>query len=82
MSTVRVRLLRSIILNREHAEEGSVHEVPRSLAQDLIGVGSAERHLEEGEEPEVATAVNRIEHATHGDPVTKRISGPAPKAKK
>ena len=33
----RVKLTRSIILNQEHAGAGSVHEVPRALAQRLIG---------------------------------------------
>jgi hypothetical protein len=78
-ATKRVRLTRSIILNREHAEEGSIHDVPRALAFDLIGAGSAVLHLEDGEVPEPSTGVNRMEAPINADPVTKRISGPRPK---
>ncbi|MCU1316969.1 MAG: hypothetical protein JWN63_2291 [Candidatus Acidoferrum typicum] len=40
---LRVRLTRSIFLGGEHAEEGSIHDLPRRLADDLIAQGSAER---------------------------------------
>jgi hypothetical protein len=80
--TKKIRLTRSIVLAGEIEEEGSVHEVPRPLAHRLIGEGSAEHHLEEGEEPEKApTSVNRMEHAGERDPKTKRISGPPAKVK-
>jgi hypothetical protein len=81
--TRRVRLLRSILLGSEHAEEDSVHEVSRALAHRLIGEGSA---VAEGEpepgDPGNATTVNRMEHPTNRDPAPRRISGPAPKVRK
>ena len=73
----RVKLTRSIILNREHAEAGSVHEVPRPLAQRLIGEGSAE--LAAGETPETNTAVNRMEAPGDRDPQTKQVAPATPK---
>ncbi len=80
--TKKIRLTRSIILAGQHAEEGSVHEVGSSLAHRLIGEGSAEHHLEEGDEPETGpTTVNRMEHPGHGDPPPRRIFGPKPKGK-
>lgn len=39
----RIRLLRSIFLGGEHAEAGSVHDVPNDLADDLIAQYSAVR---------------------------------------
>jgi hypothetical protein len=41
INTKRIRLTRSIFLGGEHAEEGSVHEVAKPLADDLILQGSA-----------------------------------------
>lgn len=82
-ATKRIELTRSIILNREHAEGGSIHDVPRPLANRLIGEGSAVHHIEEGEEPEAApTAVNRMEHPGNADPETKRVRPAPPKVKK
>jgi hypothetical protein len=81
--TRRIRLLRSILLGAEHAEEGSVHEVSRALAHRLIGEESAV--AEDGGEPgdpNRATTVNRMEHATNREPEPRRISGPATKVKK
>jgi len=79
----RVRLTRSLLLNGEHAEAGSIHEVSRAVAQLLIGAGSAEAHLEEGEEPEAApTTVNRMEHVSERDPRTKQVAPAPPKVKK
>jgi hypothetical protein len=76
----RLRLTRSIILNQEHAEEGSIHDVPRALAQRLIGEGSAEAHLEEGEEPEAApTSVNRMAAPDHPDLQSKQVAPARPK---
>jgi hypothetical protein len=41
LRTKRIRLTRSIFLNGEHAEAGSVHDMSRALADDLIAQGSA-----------------------------------------
>jgi hypothetical protein len=38
---MRIRLTRSIFLDGEHAEEGSIHEIAKPLARDLILQGSA-----------------------------------------
>jgi hypothetical protein len=74
----RIRLTREIILGGKHVEEGSIHEVSRALAHRLVGEGSAEHHVEEGEEPETGpTTVNRMEHPGHADPPPRKIS-PAP----
>jgi hypothetical protein len=79
----RLMLTRSIVLAGEHAEEGSVHDVPRALAHRLIGEGSAVHHLEEGEEPEPApTTVNRMEQPGNADPPPQRVSGPPARVKK
>lgn len=81
-TTRRVELTRSIILNRTHAEAGSIHEVSRALAQRLIGEGSAIEHLQEGEQPEAApTAVNRMEQPTSRDPESKQVAPAPPKVK-
>jgi hypothetical protein len=82
-ATKQIELTRSIILNREHAEAGSIHEVPRALAHRLIGEGSAIHHLEEGEESEGApTSVNRMERPVNADPQRKQIAPAPPKVKK
>jgi hypothetical protein len=82
-ATKQIELTRSIILNRKHAEAGSVHEVPRALAHRLIGEGSAVHHLEDGEEPETApTSVNRMEQPESRDPQTKQVAPAPPKVKK
>jgi hypothetical protein len=81
-NTKRIKLTRSIILGGEVHEAGSVHEVGRPLAHRLIGEGSAEHHLEEGEEPETGPAtVNRMEHPGNADPPPRRIGGPRAKVK-
>jgi hypothetical protein len=78
----RLRLTRSIILAGEHAEEGSIHDVPHALAHRLVGEGSAEHHLEEGEEQEAGpTSVNRIVQPTNREPESRRVSGPPAKVK-
>jgi hypothetical protein len=41
INTKRIRLTRSILLGGEHAQEGSVHEVAKQTADDLIVAGSA-----------------------------------------
>jgi hypothetical protein len=81
-ATKRVELTRAIILDRQHAEAGSVHDVPRALANRLIGEGSAIQHLEEGQEPETApTTVNRMEQSTNRDPESKQVAPAPPKVK-
>jgi hypothetical protein len=79
----RIRLTRSIILDGEHADEGSIHDVAKPLAHRLIGEGSAVHHLEEGEAPEQApTSVNRMETPTNRDPASKQVRPAQPKTKK
>jgi hypothetical protein len=76
----RLRITRSIFLNREHAEAGSIHDVPNALAQRLIGEGSAEPHFEEGEEMDSApTTVNRMAVPENRDPQTKQVAPAPPK---
>jgi hypothetical protein len=75
--TKKLRLTRSIILNKQHAEKGSVHEVPAALAQRLVGEGSAE-HVDP-QDPE--TSVNRMESPSNRDPETKQVAGAPPKVK-
>lgn len=73
----KIRLTRHIILDGEHAEKDGVFIVARSLAQRLIGEGSAVEHVEEGEEPEAAaTTVGSIEQSTGVDPQAQRVSRP------
>jgi len=80
--TKKIKLLRSIVLAGEDAEEGEVHEVQRGLANRLIGEGSAVLHLEEGDEPETGpTIVDRMERPENREPAPRRISGPRPKEK-
>jgi hypothetical protein len=83
METKKIRLVRDIILAGEHAEEGSVHEVSRGLAHNLIGEGSAVLHLEEGEEAEAGpTSVNRMESPGNRDPKPRQIKPAPAKVKK
>jgi hypothetical protein len=74
----RVRLTRSIILNKEHADAGSEHEVPNALAQRLVGKGSAE-HVDP---QDAATSVNRMAAPDNADPVTKQVAPAAAKVHK
>jgi hypothetical protein len=71
--TKKLRLTRALILNKQHADAGSVHEVPNALAARLVGSGSAE-HVDP---QDAATAVNRMESPSNRDPETKQVS-PAP----
>ena len=81
LDTLKVKLVRSIILDGEHAEEGTVHEVPRPLAHKLVGEGSAVHH----ENPEfpptpeqtAATTTNRMLPADSRDPATGPARKPA-----
>jgi hypothetical protein len=69
----RVKLVRSIVLSGEHAEAGSVHDVPVALAQRLVGEGSAE-HVQSQDAPKSVTGVT----PPSADQTTTRISdGPA-----
>jgi hypothetical protein len=77
-STRRIQLVRSIILNGEHADEGEVHEVHRALAHHLIGEGSAVPDGDDESDPGKATAVNRMQEARNRDPRTDRASGAKP----
>lgn len=73
----RLRLTRSIVLNGDHAEIGSEHEVPNSLAARLVGAGSAE-HVDGEDAP---TTVNRMAAPANADPQTKQVQGAPPKVK-
>ena len=90
--TRKIKLLRDIQLKDEngvvqHAEAGSIHEVPVAFAAHRIGEGSAEPYVEDGEAPEAGpTTVDRMQIADNADPVSRRISPPvkpavAPKKK-
>lgn len=77
--TAKVRLTRSIVVDGEHAEKGSVHDLPAHIAQARVGEGSAE-FVEEADRP---TTVNRIASPSNADPDTSKASeGPAPKVVK
>lgn len=73
----RVKLTRSIILGGKHADADSTHDVPAPLAHRLVGEGSAEHVTKDGEKPEVATSVNRMQTADNADPKTEEVA-PAP----
>ena len=80
----RIKITKSIVVAGEFAEVGDIFEVPRPLAQMLIGSMCAEEYLEPGEKssaPEVLTTVSTVQT---GDPVPKRIGNvskvPKPKA--
>jgi|GEM_PF-3341410 len=77
-STRTVRLTRSIILAGEHTEEGSEHEVSRSLGHRLVGEGSAVFTDDE----ETSTAVNRMESPQSRDPESKQVAPAPAKVKK
>jgi len=38
---MNIQLTRSIILNTQHAAAGTTHDLPDTLAQDLINAGAA-----------------------------------------
>lgn len=76
-ATRTLQLTRSIILDGEHAEEGTEHEVARALASRLVGEGSAVYTDDE----EAPASVNRMESPTNADPKSKQISGPKAKVK-
>lgn len=66
LGTKKVRLLRSVRLNGEHAEQGSVHDLPLEEADWLIAQGSAEPL------GVVARLLDRMMTPTHGDPRSPR----------
>jgi hypothetical protein len=93
-TTKKVKITSPIIVDGEHAEVGDVREVPIHTAHELIGAGTAEEHLEEGQErserPTTVTTTGegtQVQHrdpttGQHGDPAThKRESEPAHKKK-
>jgi hypothetical protein len=78
----RVRLIRSIVMNGDHAEAGEVHDVPNALAHRLIGEGSAAHHLMPGQKsPAGPTSVNRMDSPSNRDPESRRVAPAPPKVK-
>lgn len=75
--TKRLKLTRSIILNKQHAEKGTVHDVPNALANRLVGEGSAE-HVDP---QDAATSVTGEQSASNSDTATKQVHPAASKAK-
>lgn len=75
--TKRLKLTRSIILNKQHAEKGSIHEVPVALAHRLVGEGSAE-HVDP---QDAATSVTGEQGASNSDTATKQVHPGSSKAK-
>jgi hypothetical protein len=80
--TLRVKLVRSIILDGEHAEEGTVHEVPRPMAHRLVGEGSAVHHenpdFPPTPEQTAVTTTNRMLPADTRDPATGTVTRTRP----
>ena len=67
--TKKIRIVRPVLIDGEHAPEGSVHSVSRRVAFDIIGSGCAVEHLEKGEQPEPAPTIARfVEDVVHSDP--------------
>ena len=69
----KIKITKSIVVGGEIGEEGDIFEVPRPLAQMLIGSQCAEEYLEPGEKsskPEYLTTVATVQS---GDPAPKRI---------
>jgi hypothetical protein len=79
--TLRVRLVRSIILDGDHQDEGKVVEVPRPLAHRLVGEGSAVHHenpdFPPTPEESALTTSNRMLPADSRDPQTGSTTRPA-----
>lgn len=76
--TKRIKLTRSIILNKKHAEKGTVHDVPNALAHRLVGEGSAE-HVDQ---QDAATSVTSEETPSNRDTETKQVHSSKAKAAK
>lgn len=66
LGTKKVSLLRSVLLNGEHAEQGSVHELLLEEADWLIAQGAAEPL------GVVARIIDRMMTPMHGDPRSPR----------
>jgi hypothetical protein len=67
----KIKVVRPIIIDGQHAEAGSVHSLPRHKAIELIGSGLVEEHLEDGEDPEAPASTVRVDKPQHGDPTPK-----------
>jgi hypothetical protein len=80
MALKKIRITRAVLIEGEHAEEGSVFSVPGHLAAQLIGWGCAEHHVEDGEEAPAPATTVRMETPDHRDPKPSRVA-PKPKAK-
>lgn len=65
-ATKKVRLTRSILLEGQDAEAGTIHELPLELADWLISMGSAEPL------GVVERVVDRMLTPSHGDPRASR----------
>lgn len=81
----KVKLKRSVILAGEHAEKGSVHEMPANEAAALVGDGSAEFHEESADdEIEENRGGVRVHDplATSREPEIRKVADAPPKAKK
>ncbi len=77
----RIVLRRSIVLGGTDAEEGSIHDVSRAKAIELIAEGAASLHESEAPDP-VATSVTRMETPTNRDPKPRQVAPAPPKVKK
>jgi hypothetical protein len=80
MATKRIRITSAILIEGEHAEVGSIHDVPGHMAAHLVGSGCAVFHVEEGEEAPGAPTTVRMETPDNRDPKPSRVA-PKPKAK-
>lgn len=84
-ATRKIKLKRSIILAGEHAERGSVHEMPANEAAALVGDGSAQFHEESADdELEDNRGGVRVHDplATNREPDIRKVADAPPKAKK
>jgi hypothetical protein len=80
MATKRIRVIHAILIEGEHAEAGSIHDVPGHMAAHLVGSGCAEFHAEDGENPPAPATTVRMETPDNRDPKPARVA-PKPKAK-
>lgn len=81
-STRKVKITKPVIVNGKHAAAGDVHELPANEAQELIGAGTAEEHLEEGQETRHATTVRDDSQVQHRDPTMAQHADPVPHKRK
>jgi len=75
VKTQKVRILRAVVLAPHVVgEEGEVYEVPRWMANELVGYGRAERVLDEEEIADPETLVTTtLETPTSRDPKPKKV---------